>query len=105
MVVHPWIYGLLFSGAFLILREAIGSANFGGMGDGVRYGVAVFAVGSLPVYALILASFQVSGVIVLTWVCQSFCQYSLAGFVLGWYCVRVKRSAVKDSSGRTSGRA
>jgi hypothetical protein len=55
------------------------------------YGLAVFVVGSLPVYTLNFASFQVSAGVVASWVLQSVCQYSLAGFVLGWYNPRAKK--------------
>ena len=65
------------------------SANLGGVRDGLLYGLAVFAVGSLPVYALNMASFQVSTGVVVAWVLQSLSQYLLSGLALGWYCGRV----------------
>jgi hypothetical protein len=40
-------------------------------------------VGSLPVYLLAYASFQVSPEVILSWVLQSLAQYALAGIVLG----------------------
>lgn len=88
MLVHPWLYGALFAGVFLGLRAVVGSDNLGGAWDGLLYGLAVFAVGSFPVYALNFASFQVSGGVVASWALQSLCQYALAGLALGWFCAR-----------------
>jgi hypothetical protein len=90
MLIHPWLFGVVFAGAFLLARAAFGSDRLGGMRDGLCYGLAVFLVGSLPVFALNFASFQVAAPIVASWVLQCLCQYSLAGLALGWYC---KRSA------------
>ena len=88
MLLHPWIYGVLFAAVFIGVRAMIGSANMGGGRDGILYGLAVFVVGSLPVYALNYASFQVSGGVVVCWIIQSFCQYSLAGLALGCFFAR-----------------
>lgn len=88
MLAHPWLYGVVFTGAFLGIRVIVGSVNLGGVRDGLLYGLAVFAVGSLPVYALNFASLQVSDSVVVSWVLQSLCQYSLAGLALGWFCPR-----------------
>jgi hypothetical protein len=88
MIAHPWLFGVLFAGVFLSARAMVGSANLGGVRDGLLYGLAVFVVGSLPVYALNFASLRVSAGVVASWVLQSICQYSLAGLVLGWYTPR-----------------
>ena len=85
MLAHPWLFGVPFAGVFLGARALVGNANLGGVRDGLLYGLAVFVVGSLPVYALNFASFQVSAGVVASWVLQSMCQYSLAGLALGWY--------------------
>ena len=83
MLAHPWLFGVLFTGIFIAAQTLVGHANLGGVRDGLLYGLAVFAVGSLPVYALNFASFQVSLGVVTSWVLQSLCQYSLAGLVVG----------------------
>jgi hypothetical protein len=88
MVAHPWLYGVLFAAVFLGARAVVGASNLGGVRDGLFYGLAAFLVGSLPVYALNFASFQVSGGVIGSWVLQSLCQYALAGLALGWYCSR-----------------
>jgi hypothetical protein len=44
----------------------------------------VFAVGSLPVYLLVFASFAVSPDVIASWVAQSACQYAAAGAAIGW---------------------
>src|SRR5262249_36546122 len=89
MALHPWLFGILFAGVFHGARAVVGSANLGGMRDGLLYGLAVFAVGSFPVYALNFASFQVSAGVVASWLAPGLSQYSLAGLVLGWYNPRV----------------
>jgi hypothetical protein len=81
MAAHPWVYGVLFAGVFLAIRG-------GGMRDGLGYGLAVFLVGSLPVFALNFASFQVRVGVIACWTLQNLCQCCLAGLTLGWYCPR-----------------
>jgi hypothetical protein len=85
MLAHPWLYGVLFAGGYVGLR-ASGANGLIGLRGGALYGLAVFAVGSLPVFALNFASFQVSTTLITSWALQSLCQYSLAGLALGWYC-------------------
>jgi hypothetical protein len=87
MLAHPWLFGALFAGAFFGARAAFG-AQLSGARAGLLYGLAVFAVGALPIYTLNLASFQVSAGVVVSWAVQSLCQYVLAGLALGWYCGR-----------------
>jgi hypothetical protein len=88
MLAHPWLFGALFAGVFLGARAALGGTQLSGVRAGVVYGLAVFAVGALPIYALTMASFQISAGVVVSWVVQSLSQYVLAGLALGWYCGR-----------------
>jgi hypothetical protein len=88
MLAHPWLFGALFAGVFIGARAALGGAQLSGVRPGLLYGLAVFAVGGLPIYALNLASFQVSAGMVVSWALQSLSQYVLAGLALGWYCGR-----------------
>ena len=88
MLVHPLLYGWVFATVFLLVQAHVGTANLGGIRDGLAYGIAVFIVGSLPIYALNFASFSVSAGVVLAWIIQSLCQYAAAGLVLGWCCGR-----------------
>src|SRR5579864_9565370 len=46
MIVHPWLYCMLFAAVFLGARMIVGSVNLGGVRDGLLYGLAVFVVGS-----------------------------------------------------------
>jgi hypothetical protein len=69
MVINPFGYGF--------------SAFPSGGRGGLVYGAGVFVVGSLPVYLLAFASFQVSPEVILSWVVQSLAQYVLAGMALG----------------------
>jgi hypothetical protein len=88
MVIHPWLYGLLFAAAFVGLRAALGPANLSAMQVGLCYGLAVFLVGSLPIFALNFASLQVPAGVMGTWMLQNLCQYAAAGVALGWYVDR-----------------
>jgi len=84
MVVHPFVYGVVFASVFLGLRQW--SAFPSGVRGGLVYGTSVFVVGSLPVYLLAFASFQVSPEVILSWIAQSLAQYTLAGMALGCVC-------------------
>lgn len=88
MILHPWLYGVVFAASFLALRAAMGVARIGGIRDGLCYGLAVFLIGSLPVFALNFASLQLPVRVIVSWRLQSFCQYSLAGSCCGWYVGR-----------------
>lgn len=88
MLAHPWLYGLMVAALFLGVRALAGAEHFGGPRDGLLFGVTLFAVGSLPVYALNFASFQVSASVIAVWAFQSLAQYVLAGGTLGWFCPR-----------------
>lgn len=82
MVLHPLAYGVVFAAFYLVLVTRCGVAR--GWRGGLGYGAAVFLVGSLPVYSLAYASFQVSFDVILSWVAQSACQYMIAGAATGW---------------------
>jgi hypothetical protein len=81
MAIHPFAYGFVFAAIFLGLRRA---TNFPpGIRGGLLFGAGVFLVGSLPVYLLAFASFQVSREIIVSWIVQSLTQYMLAGMAVG----------------------
>lgn len=86
MLAHPWLFGALFAAVFFVARAVFGGAHLSGVWAGLLYGLGVFAVGALPIYALNLASFQISACVVVSWAVQSLSQYVLAGSALGWYC-------------------
>ncbi|HVJ85366.1 MAG TPA: hypothetical protein VM452_06955 [Caulifigura sp.] len=92
MVVHPFWFGAAFATVYLFLRSR--QLVDRGWRHGLAYGAGVFVVGSLPVFLLVLASFQVSPEIIAAWVLQNACQYLLAGVVLGV----VAKSAGQDSA-------
>ena len=75
---------VVFAAVFLGLRRW--SAFPPGVRGGLVYGAGVFVVGSLPVYLLSFASFQVSPEVILSWIAQSLAQYALAGMALGCVC-------------------
>ena len=76
--------GFVFAAVYFGLKRR--SAFSRGVRGGLIYGTGVFVAGSLPVYFLSFASFQVSLEIIFTWVAQSFAQYALAGMALGLVC-------------------
>jgi hypothetical protein len=100
MALHPFVYGFVFAVVFLGLRRW--TAFPPGIRGGLLYGAGVFAVGSLPIYLLAFASFQVSREIVLGWVLQSLAQYALAGMVLAY--VTDDGRGTGSSSGMPDGR-
>lgn len=81
MALHPFGFGFLFAGVFLLLRAK--SAFPGGPRGGFLYGCGLFVVGALPVYLLAFASFRMPTAVLISWLLQSFAQYSLAGAFLG----------------------
>ncbi len=88
MILHPFGFGIVFASVYLMLVARCGYAQ--GWRGGLAYGIGVFFVGSMPVYLLVFASFQVSPEVIVSWTMQSACQYSLAGLVLGWIAKRMK---------------
>lgn len=81
MTIHPFLYGPVFAVVFLRLRMATSIPS--GIKGGLIYGGGVFCVGSLPVFLLTFASFQVSVEIMLSWIVQNLCQYLAAGVAIG----------------------
>lgn len=84
MAIHPWLYAPLFTAVFLFLGELVGRERFRGARTGLLYGLTVFSVGSLPIFALCFASILMPVGIVLCWMMQNLCQYAAAGACLGW---------------------
>jgi len=81
MALHPFGFGVVFAATYLILRSRNGVSR--GWRGGLEYGAVVFLVGSLPVYLLVFASFEVSHEVVACWVVQSVCQHTAAGVAIG----------------------
>ena len=81
MLIHPFIYAPVFASIFLGLRRASSFPN--GIRGGLIYGAGVFCVGSLPVFLLAFASFQVSVEIILIWIVLNLCKYLAAGVAIG----------------------
>lgn len=82
MALHPFGFAVVFTAVYVLLRARGGVA--GGWRGGLAYGFGVFLVGSLPVFLLAFASFQVSPDVIISWVLQSTCQYLAAGAAVGW---------------------
>jgi hypothetical protein len=99
MLLHPVWFGFLFALVFALLGRG---RNVGAWGQeavrGALYGASVFAVGSLPVFALIYASFQVSATLVgVSWALRNVTQYTVAGLGLGLFtrAIATRRPASK----------
>lgn len=58
---------------------------------GLPYGLAVFLVGSLPIFLLAFASFQVSVEMMGPWILQNAVQYLMTGAVLGTSAARPEK--------------
>jgi hypothetical protein len=80
MLIHPFLFAPVFSAAFLLLRKAAGVPSR--FGEGIILGTGVFCVGSLPIFLLVYASFQVPSVVIAVWIVQNLVQYLAAGFTL-----------------------
>ncbi len=85
MWAHPVWFGFVFAAGFSLVRVGRTLSGWGmAAGCGLAYGVMVFLVGSLPVFALIYASFRVSPELVaVSWAARNLTQYAVAGLALG----------------------
>jgi hypothetical protein len=85
MWAHPVWFGFVFAFGFALVNRDRCQSGWGwAAGYGLAYGVVVFLVGSLPVFALIYASFRVSPELVaVSWAARNLTQYAAAGLVLG----------------------
>ena len=82
MTLHPFGFAVVFTAVYLLLWKQCEAVR--GWRGGFVYGLSVFAVGSLPVYLLVYAAFQVPPEVIVCWILQSVCQYLAAGATLGW---------------------
>jgi hypothetical protein len=80
MGLHPFGFGAVFATVYLMLLERGCVAP--GERDGLLYGLGVFLVGSLPVFLLAYASFNVSRMVIASWIIQNSCQYLAAGLAV-----------------------
>jgi hypothetical protein len=87
MLLHPLWFGFLFALIFAMLsRRRDVKAWWKEALCGALYGAVVFAVGSLPIFVLIYASFNVSATLVaVSWALRNVAQYTVAGFCLGLF--------------------
>lgn len=81
MSIHPMWFGPLFAMGYLMLLSK--RALQTGWRGGLAYGAGLFLLGSFPVFLLAFASFQVSTEVILAWIAQSLCQYTVAGAIVG----------------------
>ena len=87
MLIHPFAFGAVFTLIYLLLQRSQGTAGpFMHALGGIRFGAVIFLVGSLPIFLLNLASFNVSGKVIVVWTTQNAIQYLTAGLILGWLC-------------------
>ncbi len=81
MLIHPLWFGGVFGAGYLALNSRRTLPR--GWRGGLVYGLGLFVIGSLPVYSLNFASFQISPDVILAWILQSGCQYVAAGMAVG----------------------
>jgi hypothetical protein len=80
MILHPFWYGLVFGTVYLLLLKRGCVAP--GWRDSIIYGLVVFLVGSLPVFLIAYASFNVQLKVIIYWIIQNACQYLAAGLAV-----------------------
>lgn len=102
--IHPIWFGLAFAlGFVLISRGRLHAGLAPAAGLGALYGGLVFVVGSMPVFALLYASFRVSAELVsVSWAARNLTQYVIAGLFLSLLtqaCLARNRRATSESSG------
>jgi hypothetical protein len=85
MLAHPIWFGFVFAVGFALVARGRAAGSYWSAGiRGAAYGGLVFAVGSLPVFALVYASFRVSPQLVaVSWAARNLGQYVLAGVLVG----------------------
>src|SRR5262249_34246513 len=85
MLAHPCWFGFVFTLVYVSAFKGRRPTSRGrAIWSGMLYGALVFLVGSLPVFALIFASFQVSPeLLVISWAARNLVQYVVAGAFLG----------------------
>jgi hypothetical protein len=83
--IHPLWFGFVFALGFVLVNRGRLTAGWRQTAsNGALYGGLVFFVGSLPVFALLYASFRVSAELILvSWVARNLTQYVIAGVFLG----------------------
>ena len=85
MLAHPIWFGFVFAIGFALVAHGRASGSYLSAGlRGAAYGGLVFVVGSLPVFALVYASFRVSPELVaVSWAGRNLAQYVVAGVCVG----------------------
>jgi hypothetical protein len=95
--IHPVWFGFVFAAGFGVTHgRPIG--DWGSAGRwGAAYGGFLFVVGSLPIFALIYTSFNVSlELVIVSWAARNLVQYLVAGFCIG--LVMCDRSLYKSGT-------
>jgi hypothetical protein len=85
MLVHPIWFGFVFAVGYALVARGRAACSYLSAGiRGAAYGGLVFVVGSLPVFALVYASFRVSPELVaVSWAARNLAQYVIAGLLVG----------------------
>ena len=85
MFAHPIWFGFVFAGGFAVVTRLCPAGGWAAAAwRGAGYGVLLFLVGSLPVFALVYASFRVSPeLMAVSWAGRNLVQYVVAGACVG----------------------
>jgi hypothetical protein len=85
MLAHPIWFGFVFATGFMVvIRGQVGPRWLSAGCSGAAYGGLLFLIGSLPVFALVYASFRVSPkLIAVSWAGRNLAQYVVAGGLVG----------------------
>jgi len=86
MLAHPIWFGFVFATGFMVVtRGQVRPRWSSAVCSGAAYGGLLFLIGSLPVFALMYASLQVSlKLIAISWAGRNLAQYVVAGGLVGF---------------------
>lgn len=87
---HPILYGFAFTAAFIFVARYFTETV--STGFGLAFGLALFLVGSLPIFVLLSAAVDIPFAVVPLWILRNLSQYVAAGAVLGSIVTRWQSS-------------
>jgi hypothetical protein len=105
MLAHPIWFGFVFAVGFALVARGRASGSYWSAGlRGAAYGGLVFVVGSLPVFALVYASFRVSAELVAaSWAARNLAQCVIAGVLVGLVALAAPHQALQPTGHATDG--
>ena len=86
MLAHPVWFGFVFAAGFTAVNRLRPTRGWiRAWSRGVGYGALLFVIGSLPILAMVYASFKVSLLLIaVSWASRNLAQYVIAGGCVGF---------------------